>query len=172
MRIFISIICVFFFNNCYSQIYTRDKKKFVNIVLSDTGMGEGNYLALKVKQRGSDSIKVFAAQAQSVFYYYHEKFNWDGKKFMHKMTKYLLYDQVLIIDDKDDYFDFKSLTSLDQCNCNNNVDSIVSIFNNLPLYARRSCLIYNLFKKNIMVGRSENHVHIIEPPSIRGNVTE
>ena len=149
--------------NCDAQIYTKDRIKFINTVLSDTDSGDGLYLALKIKSSKSDTIKILVIQNQYLFQYYNNKYSWSGGKYVREMTKYLLHDKTLISSDEN-FFHIRLLAPTHDCTYNVSADSLAYLFNHRQNDSRKEdCLISKLFEKNILVGQAENRILIVKP---------
>ncbi|PQJ11231.1 hypothetical protein CJD36_005340 [Flavipsychrobacter stenotrophus] len=168
MKIITFVVSLLFVSfNSSGQVFTTSKTALVNEVLSDTGMGYGYYIGLKVKSPSDDTIKLMVTQSQFLFYYFQSTKSWTGKHFIEEMKQYLLTNRVLTLEDG--YLKTKLLHRIDQCGYGTwKTDSLVHFFNSLSHKERREnqCLIYELFTRKFVTGQAETRTEICKPLDI------
>jgi len=156
---FLLILTVVLITSINSNAQKKPSKlqiDFINTLLSDTSaIPHSTYLIpLKIRLRGTKTIKICHYQTQFLFLHFKKQFGWDGRKFMNTLRPYLLYDKVFEVDD-DEYFKTSKKLSLNECKMLKN-ESSEELMKTVKAYqttidAQFSCLVYRCFKKQLIV---------------------
>ncbi|RYE52224.1 MAG: hypothetical protein EOP48_16935 [Sphingobacteriales bacterium] len=144
-----------------AQGYDTKKSEFVNDVLSDTLIGFGNFVPLRIKFKDGLDTFIYYQQTQFLYQHFRVKFGWDGRTFMDKLRSHLLSNDVLIADNGDSFFNSGALIRIGECDClaDQKADHLIQIITDRkyppPRSGKFACLVYRCFEKYVMVGAGE-----------------
>lgn len=168
-------------NKAYSQKQISLREKFVNALLSDTSMGLGYYIPLKIKFTGNDTVYMWCDGTQFLFQYYNEHYKWDGNTFIKKIKPYILNEKAWEVKRADVKYFLESVVNPlteKKCNCvfNESDSGLLKLPKEKKIPKGNSgefaCLVYNCFKKNLAVVIGEDARISISPfevPPIKYN---
>lgn len=152
----------------------EEYKKIMEYVLSKPYLYKGwsRYIAFKIQSYKSKETYLFYDDVYNLFRYFHNKKNWDEKKFKKLFLNLLINDEVLIVEeDMEHYFFENENLLLKNCeefyNFNNQKDFYDFILNSdlkLNPIPNLSCFVYKGLKNYTFLGIEDSEYFILIYP--------
>lgn len=173
MRSFVLLFLLFLSVHGMAQpLYTADRKQYLTSVLSDTGMGEGFFITLKIKSTTSDSTYLYLTSNDILFSYFRDKKGWTGKEYMTRMGRYILPDVPFYPYQVDSALTERIAqmrpVQLNHCKRSYRdltVDGLIKVFN-VEKVVDDACLWLELMKNNVYLTMGEEDMYIAVPPEV------